>query len=181
MGSRVSYVERLGLWLDETEHEAPCRRCGRAARLYVAETETGRREGPWCELACFGSYHDERARLHGRPRVNDRSPVAPWARIAERWPATGELGITQTRDGLGDVLTYRDAAGHLRGILWHRPTGIGVLVDPAYRRRGVGLALVRAAGRRWPINLAQPMTDAGVQLSAAAVPRYGRARPGPAT
>lgn len=173
----MSYVERLGLWLDETVAQGPCRRCGRPARLYVAETEAGRREGPWCELACFGVHYDERAHLHGRARVNDHSPAPPWARIAAGWPAIGEPGITQTRDGLGDVLAYRDATGHLRGVLWARVTGIAVLVDPTHRRRGVGLALVRAAGRRWPIDLGQLMTDDGAQLSAAAVPRYGRTRP----
>jgi GNAT superfamily N-acetyltransferase len=167
-----TFVARAGLWLHESPVEAPCRACGTPGRLHVSETARGPRSGPWCALACWGAFHDRRAQITGNLSQAPEPAVArhDWDAIAAHYPPKGPAGITETRAGLSDVLTYRDAPGFLRGVLVHWRGALNVNVDPGFRRRGVGRALVCAAGRRWPINLSQPTTAAGAALSHAAVP-----------
>lgn len=169
----MTFHPAAAVWGEERADEAPCRRCGALGRLWVAEAASGPYRGPWCTLRCWGTDADERAQITGRPRAR-RGRAAPpaWATVVRSWPATGAPGITETSDRYGEVLLYRDVGGTLLGVLWHHGQQIRVLVAPDRRRHGIGKALVRAAGRRWPINLtAQRLTDAGAALTRAALPR----------
>jgi GNAT superfamily N-acetyltransferase len=169
----VTWHPAVGVWTQESRPGAPCRLCGQPAVLMVSETADGLQSGPWCSLTHWGRHHDRAASISGRvgPLV-DRSPVPPWHRVVSGWPAAGEAGITETTDHYGDVLLFRDGDGALAGVLWHRSGRLGVIVDPDRRHRGIGKALVRAAGRRWPIQLdRQSVTTAGAGLTFAALPR----------
>lgn len=169
------YLDRVGVWVHPLPDGLACIRCGAPATLAVSEVATGPLEGSWCRLRCWGAYHDERTTLRGTLR-RPADPARPpdWSARAARYPASGEPGISETKTSGGtgaDVLLLRMADGALAGILWYQHGRISVLVDPARRRQGVGRALVRAAGRRWSINLAaQAVTHGGAALARAAMP-----------
>lgn len=167
----MSFIPSAGVWVHEIGEEAICRRCEGPAALMVSEAPPAVAEGPWCSLTCWGAYHDERARITGHLPPPTNVPIPPWPGVRARMDLTGPPGITCTRDHLGHVLTYRDGDGILAGVLWRRNGAIAVVVDPDRRRHGIGRALVRAAGRRWHINLgAAPVTAAGAALTSAALP-----------
>lgn len=169
----MTFHPSAGVWTEERVLPDPCRRCGAYGRLWTSEAASGPYSGPWCSLRCWGAGADDAAQITGQLRHRrDRSRTPEWSRIASAWPAEGPPGITVEADRHGHALLYRDIEGALAGVLWHHGEQIRVLVDPARRRQGIGKALVRSAGRRWPINLtAQRFTEAGAELTRAALPR----------
>jgi GNAT superfamily N-acetyltransferase len=110
-----------------------------------------------------------------------------WTEQANQYPKAGTPGITlfvgiveiagiTNREGVKvgkmryeiDSLLYRNSKGAVIGILqWfgegapdelQAPGDFNVLVHPRRQRRGIGLALMRDADRRWgPLNLHQQM------------------------
>jgi GNAT superfamily N-acetyltransferase len=105
----------------------------------------------------------------------------PDDRATIEWPARtfGEVptrrGITRRTvrqpnyySGEPERVTYLywvDDHGALRGVLENGPADFVVTVDPAYRRRGVGMALIGYAVRRLGVDLnAQRYTRAGAAL-----------------
>jgi hypothetical protein len=139
---------------------------------------------PYCGVPCWSADMDENTPITppaGRPRMLRAKPPLPWALVAARHPGAGRPGITAETAGTVDVLLYRDAAGALTGVLYHRarstPTGerlpgeLSVWVDPDRQRQGTGTKLTREAGRRWGVNLAaQRFTVAGLALARRALP-----------
>jgi GNAT superfamily N-acetyltransferase len=80
-----------------------------------------------------------------------------WRDIVRRSTQSGEPGFCHYLSPIAEVLVYRDADRKLRGVLVvynqfaQPPASKGELlfyVDPSYRRRGVGIGLLRQAARQ---------------------------------
>jgi hypothetical protein len=84
----------------------------------------------------------------------------PWIKMLLRsFPGKRAPGITCSRQGIIDVLLYRDPEdrfpGTVRAALFHRSGSLFIAVEEPWRRRGIALALLKEAFRRWPISLEQ--------------------------
>ena len=105
-----------------------------------------------------------------------------WAGQAAQYPPAGAPGIGYFAGDAGydqpvDCLLWRDTTGTLRGILnhypidmppWEKAGNLTMLVQPGWRRRGIGSALLDEARRRWPVDLGvQTYTDDGRRFIAA--------------
>jgi GNAT superfamily N-acetyltransferase len=78
----------------------------------------------------------------------------PWERLVEPLPRHGAPGFTHIFLGAGiERLEFRNDAGLLVGVFGSRRGSIALMVDPKWRRRGIGLSLLREAQR---LNI--PMT-----------------------
>src|SRR5262245_32182457 len=97
--------------------------------------------------------------LH-RPRhfLKKTEVLATWASVLCNSEWTGESGISYLNDDEGtQVLEYRDATGHLRGVLARYTSGeVFLMTDPSHRRQGIASALLIEAGRRCiPLDFAK--------------------------
>lgn len=162
----------VGVWEHDLPVEQPCTVCGQPATFAYSATPEEQAEEPYCSLRHWADKADERVQLSGTMVPPDTDREVPfqdkaWAMIRARWPDSGTPGVTEAKNPAGDdVLLYRDQQGRLLGALSHSRQGrLNVIVDPTRRGEGIGRALVRAAGRRWPIDLSvQQMTPAGYRL-----------------
>jgi len=121
-------------------------------------------------------------------------PPSVWTGQAAQAPQTGEPNsIRFTRIEEAEVLLFYDGSGILRGILKYFEKDVRksdqfgdgylvafagevvVIVEPDYRRRGIGTTLLREAIGRWNIDLGrQHYTPSG----AAFVDRFQQDDPG---
>lgn len=128
-----------------------------------------------------------------------------WDSQVVQYPEAGEPGISyfhgEVPETKGvDCLLYRGDDGKVIGILNHFPEDIPnpyydtpmgrmlgasryieragnytVMVDPAHRRKGIGMALTREGVKRFGLDLlAQTNTREGAELDRAYLERYGR-------
>lgn len=160
------------VWEHDLPEARPCTVCGEPAAFAYTAQAVDEPDEPYCSVRHWADKADERAQITGtmtpfRPDIQD-PPFQDrmWSTVREHWPQRGTPGVTVTTRSGNDVLLYRKENGQLVGALSRTPAGqLNVIVDPAERGKGIGRALVRAAGRRWPIDLAmQDMTPAGVRL-----------------
>jgi GNAT superfamily N-acetyltransferase len=104
-----------------------------------------------------------------------------WSQVGQ-YPKTGPSGVSYFRGEMGDgshvdCLLFRDDDGVLRGVLNHynvaypdtgeEPGDYVVIVEPAWRRQGIGRILLTEALGRWDdIDLArQKYTAEGLALT----------------
>jgi len=172
MGSRRLIVP-AGVWEHDLPVAQPCTVCGEPGQLAYTTNEHDELTAPFCSLRHWAKAADDRVEITG-----EMKPISPytqeaafqdhqWNAICKRWPERGAKGISQTKNAEGhDVLLYRDERGRLLAALSRTQEGrLNVMVDPDHRGKGIGRALVRAAGRQWPIDLSvQTMTPAGIRL-----------------
>lgn len=159
------------VWERELPEPAPCKYCGTPGNFTYSMDLSDPTADPYCSVDHWGAYADEHATLTGTMRPPDATREAPfqdlaWREILARWPLLGPPGITFAERSGVDVLLYRLPTGRLAGALSHAANGaINVMVDPTKRGQGIGRALVRAAARRWQLDLSvQRMTPAGYRL-----------------
>lgn len=102
-----------------------------------------------------------------------------WLRRKNRYEATGEPGLTERPakhcGKLVNQLLYRDDDGVLIAVITHYPQMIipfkmkgevDLVVDPAHRRKGLGMMLIKEASKRWDIQAkAQRYTPASAALT----------------
>jgi GNAT superfamily N-acetyltransferase len=160
------------VWEHDLPEPRPCTVCGAPSSFAYTVQSADEPDEPYCSLRHWADRADERAQITGamtplRPDAQDPPfQDAVWVTVRDHWPRSGPAGVTLTARSGNDVLLYRGEKGQLLGALSRNATGqLNVIVDPAERGKGIGRALVRAAGRRWPIDLtAQAMTAAGYRL-----------------
>ena len=173
--SPPQWVEAAGIWAREAA-TCPCAACGAPSRVILATEAHGPYSEPYCSVRCWGNHMDRTADIRGQevtPRPW-RGEVLPWNRVARLYSVTGPPGISSYRARNGDdVLTYRSPAGLLEGVLRRDEYGsLTVHVDPIRQHHGIGTRLVRAAARRWGVDLGmQRYTPAGLDLARRALPR----------
>lgn len=110
----------------------------------------------------------------------ESTPPSFWRILASSYPPTAEPGIT-VRDY---TILYYDMLGTLRGTLIYYPDGfrrrsgclsvqlvkpgeVCVIVDPKWRRRGIGTSLLLEAIARWNVRHDKQLyTAAGARLAA---------------
>jgi GNAT superfamily N-acetyltransferase len=161
------------IWEHDLPEPRPCTVCGEPGLFAYTAQATDEPDEPYCSLRHWADKADERVEITGKMTPlppNLRDPLFQdnlWEVVRQRWPGRGTSGVSSTKNEAGhDVLLYRDQHGRLVAALLRTPKGqLNVIVDPAERGKGIGRALVRAAGRRWPIDLGlQNMTLAGQRL-----------------
>lgn len=173
----MNLIMPVAVW--QVEASGPCRQCaGPGGYAYILE-RADTPEGSFCSPTCWGHWWDDHVQLTGTA-PDRREPPMPWpeetwTHIAGRWGP-----VDATRPGMTravhldlDHLVYRDETGQLQAILRRATSGrYDVLVNPVSRGRGIGKALMRAAGREWGVDLAaQRLTDDGSHLVARIDPR----------
>jgi len=94
-----------------------------------------------------------------------------WDQQVGQYPRKGPPGLSYFRGEMGgpddwyvDCLLWRDKKGKLLGVVNHYPVdmpphelkgNINVMVDPAHQGEGIGKTLLKAAIKRWDVNLDQ--------------------------
>lgn len=161
------------VWEDELPEPHPCTLCGVPANFTYTTDASEESNEPYCSLRHWADKADRDVQITGQMAFEPGRYSDPpfqermWTTVATRWPVQGPPGVTATTNAAGhDVLLYRGEGGRLVGALSRTAGGqLNVIVAPKERGKGIGRALVRAAGRRWPIDLAvQRMTPAGYRL-----------------
>lgn len=168
----------LGLWaVDASPGE--CSRCGSPATVrLLTDDQLDQDEPQYCSLHCWGQDQDEHTLITGadaQPRMWTGS-TRRWNAVARPFPTRGRPGICDHPTAGPGVLLFRLGSGLLAGVCTHERSGqLGVWVDPAQQHNGIGTQLVRAAARRWGVDLSQQhFTPAGLALTRRALPRQIR-------
>lgn len=106
--------------------------------------------------------------------------VYSWTSQVRQYPAKGRPGVEYFAGVIPDVMTvdcllYRDADGHIVGILNHYPVdnlpwetagNVNIWVRSDWQRKGVASLLVQEARHRWNVTLeGQRFTHAGAALA----------------
>lgn len=169
----TAWVESAGVWQHDLD-PSPCIECRTSgAHAGYATTLDDKIDGPFCNLTCWARHADRTVDLTGSAhRVEHPRRVPHWDDFSAWVPPTGPQGISAAGYGPLTALVYRDEHGVVAGILMRTEINQWtVVVDPGRRQQGIGKRLVRAAARRWGINLDhQRLTPEGLTLARAAVP-----------
>lgn len=117
-----------------------------------------------------------------------------WDQQVSQYPRKGPPGLSYFRGEMGgpddwyvDCLLWRDKKGKLLGAVNHYPVdmpphelkgNINVMVDPAHQGEGIGKTLLKAAVKRWDVNLDQQnWTPKGDRLRQSVDPKPVKPKP----